>query len=223
MNEKIIIGNWKNYLNKESSINLANNLADFSYPDEIKLMVSPNNLFLDEVNDILSTSPIEVIAQNVTSYDSSADTGGITSINLENLGVNRTIFAHSEVRMRSKFPPEEILPKIIDQKFQFVYCFEEINQIPFSILKNDFEIILAYEPVWAIGTGETASLDHIEEVHGNVKNKLSESKLNIPILYGGSVNPSNSKEILSSNLIDGVLVGGASTKFDQFVGIINSI
>jgi len=90
-------------------------------------------------------------------------------------------------------------------------------------LKNDFEIILAYEPVWAIGTGETASLDHIEEVHGNVKNKLSESKLTIPILYGGSVNPSNSKEILSSNLIDGVLVGGASTKFDQFVGIINSI
>lgn len=223
MEEKIIIGNWKNYLNKESSINLANNLADFSCPQKIKLMVSPNNLFLDQVNNILSTSSIEVIAQNITSYDSSADTGGITSIILKDLGINRTILAHSEVRMRSKFPPEEILPKIIDEKFQIVYCFEEIDQIPFSILKNEFEIILAYEPVWAIGTGETASLDHIEEIHDNVKNKLSLSNLNIPILYGGSVNPSNSKEILSSSLIDGVLVGGASTKFDQFVGIINSI
>ena len=107
--------------------------------------------------------------------------------------------------------------------FPFVFCFEEIDQIPFDILNNNFEIILAYEPVWAIGTGETASIDHINEIHLGVKSKLSKLDLNIPILYGGSVNPSNCKEILDSDNVDGVLVGGASTKYDQFRGIVNSI
>ena len=95
--------------------------------------------------------------------------------------------------------------------------------IPFDILNDDFEIILAYEPVWAIGTGETASIDHINEIHSDVKSKLSNLGLNIPILYGGSVNPSNCKEILASDNVDGVLVGGASTKYDLFKEIVNSI
>ena len=84
-------------------------------------------------------------------------------------------------------------------------------------------LMLAYEPVWAIGTGETASIDHINEIHEQVKSKLKELDLNIPVLYGGSVNPSNSKDILISEFVDGVLVGGASTKIDQIVGILNSI
>ena len=83
-------------------------------------------------------------------------------------------------------------------------------------------MILAYEPVWAIGTGETASIEHINEIHGLVKSKLSELNLDIPVLYGGSVNPNNSKEILSQKLVDGVLVGGASTKYDDLFKIINS-
>ena len=95
--------------------------------------------------------------------------------------------------------------------------------IPFDILNDDFEIILAYEPVWAIGTGETASIGHINEIHSDVKSKLSKLGLNIPILYGSSVNPSNCKEILASDNVDGVLVGGASTKYDLFKEIVNSI
>ena len=101
--------------------------------------------------------------------------------------------------------------------------FEEIKQIPFNTLNDDFEIILAYEPIWAIGTGETASIGHINEIHSDVKSKLSKLGLNIPILYGGSVNPSNCKEILASDNVDGVLVGGASTKYDLFKEIVNSI
>ena len=84
-------------------------------------------------------------------------------------------------------------------------------------------LIIAYEPVWAIGTGETASIDHINEIHEQVKSKLKDLELNIPVLYGGSVNPSNSKGILESEFVDGVLVGGASTKIDQLEGILNSI
>ena len=83
---------------------------------------------------------------------------------------------------------------------------------------------MAYEPTWAIGTGETATVEHIEEIHSKVRSSLESLNIkDIPILYGGSVNPVNSNQIIHAKNVDGVLVGGASTKFDQLVGIINSI
>ena len=149
-------------------------------------MISPNHLYLKEVNEILNKTNVEVIAQNLTSSNSSSDTGGITAVNLINLNVNRSIIAHSEARIRQK-NPQDVINQIIPMGFQFVLCFEEIDQIPFNLLTNDFEIILAYEPVWAIGTGETASIDHINEIHEQVKSKLKDSGLNIPVLYGLSL------------------------------------
>ena len=222
MNQKIIIGNWKNYLNYEESISLSKAISNIDISKKIRLMISPNHLYLNEVNEILLKTNIEVIAQNLTSSKSSSDTGGVTAVNLINLNVNRSIIAHSEARIRQK-NPQDVLNEIIPMGFQFVLCFEEIDQIPFDLLTNDFEIILAYEPVWAIGTGETASIDHINEIHEQIKSKLKDLELNIPVLYGGSVNPSNSKGILESEFVDGVLVGGASTKIDQLEGILNSI
>ena len=222
MNQKIIIGNWKNYLNYEESILLSKAISNINISDKTRVMISPNHLYLKEVNEILNKTNVEVIAQNLTSSNSSSDTGGITAVNLRNLNVNRSIIAHSEARIRQK-NPQDVLNDIIPMGFQFVLCFEEIDQIPLDLLTNDFEIILAYEPVWAIGTGETASIDHINEIHEQVKSKLKDLELNIPVLYGGSVNPSNSKGILESEFVDGVLVGGASTKIDQLEGILNSI
>ena len=222
MNQKIIIGNWKNYLNYEESILLSKAISNINISDKTRVMISPNHLYLKEVNEILNKTNVEVIAQNLTSSNSSSDTGGITAVNLRNLNVNRSIIAHSEARIRQK-NPQDVLNEIIPMGFQFVLCFEEIDQIPLDLLTNDFEIILAYEPVWAIGTGETASIDHINEIHEQVKYKLKNLELNIPVLYGGSVNPSNSKDILESEFVDGVLVGGASTKIDQLEGILNSI
>ena len=222
MNQKIIIGNWKNYLNYEESILLSKAISNINISDKTRVMISPNHLYLKEVNEILNKTNVEVIAQNLTSSNSSSDTGGITAVNLRDLNVNRSIIAHSEARIRQK-NPQDVLNEIIPMGFQFVLCFEEIDQIPLDLLTNDFEIILAYEPVWAIGTGETASIDHINEIHEQVKSKLKDLELNIPVLYGGSVNPSNSKDILESEFVDGVLVGGASTKIDQLEGILNSI
>ena len=222
MNQKIIIGNWKNYLNYEESILLSKAISNINISDKTRVMISPNHLYLKEVNEILNKTNVEVIAQNLTSSNSSSDTGGITAVNLRNLNVNRSIIAHSEARIRQK-NPQDVLNEIIPMGFQFVLCFEELDQIPLDLLTNDFEIILAYEPVWAIGTGETASIDHINEIHEQVKSKLKDLELNIPVLYGGSVNPSNSKDILESEFVDGVLVGGASTKIDQLEGILNSI
>ena len=222
MNQKIIIGNWKNYLNYEESILLSKAISNINISDKTRVMISPNHLYLKEVNEILNKTNVEVIAQNLTSSNSSSDTGGVTAVNLRNLNVNRSIIAHSEARIRQK-NPQDVINEIIPMGFQFVLCFEEIDQIPLDLLTNDFEIILAYEPVWAIGTGETASIDHINEIHEQVKSKLKDLELNIPVLYGGSVNPSNSKDILESEFVDGVLVGGASTKIDQLEGILNSI
>ena len=222
MNQKIIIGNWKNYLNYEESILLSKAISNINISEKTRVMISPNHLYLKEVNEILNKTNVEVIAQNLTSSNSSSDTGGVTAVNLRNLNVNRSIIAHSETRIRQK-NPQDVLKEIIPMGFQFVLCFEEIDQIPLDLLTNDFEIILAYEPVWAIGTGETASIDHINEIHEQVKSKLKDLELNIPVLYGGSVNPSNSKDILESEFVDGVLVGGASTKIDQLEGILNSI
>ena len=222
MKQKIIIGNWKNYLNYKESISLAHSLSDLVITDKTRVMVSPNHLYLDEVNKILTNTNIEVISQNLTAVESKSDTGGITVVNLKDININRSLIAHSETRIREK-SPQSILFEIVPICFSFVLCFEEINQIPFEILNDNFEIILAYEPVWAIGTGETASVDHINEIHSVVKSKLSGLDLNIPILYGGSVNPSNCKDILDLDNVDGVLVGGASTKYDQFQEIVSSI
>ncbi len=224
MKQKIVIGNWKNYLNESETIKLAKEILDEKLSDNIRLMISPCNLYLNQVNQIMKGSSVEVIGQNITSYESTYDTGGVTAIGLKDLGINRSIIGHSEVRKRNKrSKSEDVLIEIIPTGFQFILCFENIEQIPFDILNNSFEMILAYEPVWAIGTGETASIEHINEIHRSVKSELSKLSLDIPVLYGGSVNPTNSKEILSQELVDGVLVGGASTKHEDLHKIINSI
>jgi len=224
MKKKIIIGNWKNYLKRIETIELSKKILGETIPDYIRLMISPSNLYLNDVNEIMKDSSVEIICQNITSYESSSDTGGVTAIGLNSIGVDRSIIGHSEVRKRNKaFKSEDILKEIIPAQFKFILCFENIEQIPYDILNDDFEMILAYEPVWAIGTGETASIEHINEIHGSVKSELSKLNLDIPVLYGGSVNPNNSKEILSQELVDGVLVGGASTKFEDLYKIINSI
>ena len=224
MKQKIVIGNWKNYLDVHETLELATKISNEEIQDNIKLMISPCNLYLNKVNQILKETSVEVIGQNITSYESSSDTGGVTAIGLKNIGVYSSIIGHSEVRKRNKtFKSEDILKQIIPAKFNFVLCFETIEQIPFNMLNNDFEIILAYEPVWAIGTGETASIEHINEIHSLVKAELLGLNLEIPVLYGGSVNPNNSNEILTQELVDGVLVGGASTKYEDLHKIINSI
>ena len=224
MKQKIVIGNWKNYLNESETIKLAEEILDEKISNDIRLMISPSNLYLNQVNQIMKGSSVEVIGQNITSYESTYDTGGVTAIGLKDLGINRSIIGHSEVRKRNKqYKSEDILIEIIPVGFQFILCFENIEQIPFDILNNSFEMILAYEPVWAIGTGETASIEHINEIHKSIKSELSKLSLDIPLLYGGSVNPTNSKEILSQELVDGVLVGGASTKYKDLHKIINSI
>ena len=107
---------------------------------DIKWPKVEEKYLLKEVNEILNKTNVEVIAQNLTSSKSTSDTGGITAVYLRNLNVNRSIIAHSEARIRQK-NPQDVINQIIPMGFQFVLCFEEIDQIPFNLLKNSINEI----------------------------------------------------------------------------------
>lgn len=228
-----IVGNWKMSLNKEDSLKLAHNIKLIDNKDNLNIEVAPTSLYLAEIAEILQDSNISVISQNFDFQNLGSFTGGICLDQLKEIGVNKTILGHSERRSNFNESNEQINNKleiILNSDLDVIFCFDSYEQVPFDILSTNLKdnsklkLILAYEPTWAIGTGKTASIEHIEEIHTKVKETLEENMLQeIPILYGGSVNSSNSKEILDTNNVDGVLVGGASTKIDQLLGIVNSI
>ena len=203
-----IVGNWKMSLNKKDSLKLAHNIKLINNIDNLNIEVAPTSLYLAEIAEILKDSDISVISQNFDFQNLGSFTGGICLDQLKEIGVNKTILGHSERRSNFNESNEQINNKleiILNSDLDVIFCFDSYEQVPFDILRTNLKdnsklkLTLAYEPTWAIGTGKTASIDHIEEIHTKVKKTLEENILQeIPILYGGSVNSSNSKEILLS-------------------------
>ena len=199
--------------------------------DTVSFEFVPIYLYLNYIIEILNDTDVSVISQNFDYESLGSFTGGISLTQLKEIGLSKTILGHSE--RRSKFnESNEMVDKkleiVLNSNFDVIYCFDSYEQIPFNLIKNNLntnsKLTLAYEPIWAIGTGETATVEHIEEIHSKVSSTLKSLDIkDIPILYGGSVNPANSNQILHANNVDGVLVGGASTKFNLLKGIINSI
>ena len=231
MKQKYIVGNWKMTLNKKDSLKLAKDISSIDKKDNISIEIAPTYLYLQDIIEILKDTDVSVISQNFDYESLGSFTGGISLIQLEEIGLSKTILGHSE--RRSKFnESNEMVDKkleiVLNSNFDVIYCFDSYEQIPFDLIKNNLnsnsKLTLAYEPTWAIGTGETATVEHIEEIHSKVSSTLESLNIkDIPILYGGSVNPVNSNQIIHANYVDGVLVGGASTNLDQLTGIINSI
>ena len=231
MKQKYIVGNWKMTLNKMGSLKLAEDIKSIDKKDNVSIEIAPTYLYLQDIIEILNDTDVSVISQNFDYESLGSFTGGISLTQLEEIGLSKTILGHSE--RRSKFnESNEMVDKkleiVLNSNFDVIYCFDTYEQIPFDLIKNNLNVnsklTLAYEPTWAIGTGETATVEHIEEIHLKVRSTLESLNIkDIPILYGGSVNPANSNQIIHANNVDGVLVGGASTKFDQLNGIINSI
>lgn len=192
---------------------------------------------------------LKVGAQNVSQYDCGAYTGEISASMLESIGVKYVTIGHSERRTIFNEDNNIIACKIkkaLENNLNPIVCCGEpleerknnnylnfiqnqIEKAIFSLSEDEIEkIILAYEPIWAIGTGETASAEQAQEVHKYIREIIEEkfgNKIadNITILYGGSVKPSNAKELFSEEDIDGALVGGASLNAESFVGIIKAI
>ena len=231
MKQKYIVGNWKMTLNKKDSLKLAEDIRSIDKKDNVSIEIAPTYLYLQDIIEILNDTEVSVISQNFDYESLGSFTGGISLTQLQEIGLSKTILGHSE--RRSKFnESNEMVDKkleiVLNSKFDVIYCFDSYEQIPFYLIKNNLntnsKLTLAYEPTWAIGTGKTATVEHIEEIHSKVSSNLESLNINdVPILYGGSVNPANSNQIIHANNVDGVLVGGASTKFDQLTGIINSI
>lgn len=227
-------------------------LAELSakLPDtDAEVMVAPTYVNLASAVHVMESSKIEVIAQNMHYEESGAFTGEISADMLLNIGVDTVIIGHSERRAYFAESDAILSKKVLTalkNGMRIVFCFGEELQdrksgnhfkLVESQLKNVLfnlepaawtNIVLAYEPVWAIGTGETASPEQAQEMHAFIRKTISEAfdtaiATNVTILYGGSVKPNNAEEIFSKPDVDGGLIGGASLVADDFIAIVKAI
>lgn len=247
MRKKIVAGNWKMNGDLTSSSSLFQGLSSSSneFPNGVEVMVAPPYVYLSEFAN-KNDSGITVVAQNCADKESGAYTGEVSASMLKSIGVKTSIVGHSERRHVYGESIRDISEKVImllKQDMRVIFCIGEqlsdrkanthfslIEDQLSSILSLDpssFEkIIVAYEPVWAIGTGETASKEQAQEMHYFIRQKLNEVYGSLanqtPILYGGSVKPSNAVELFDQEDVDGGLVGGAALDADSFIAIIKA-
>jgi triosephosphate isomerase (TIM) len=245
----LIAGNWKMNMLRDSSIALIHQLLDKSKPsDKVEVAVCPPAVYLHDVGASLRGSHIALGAQNMYHTEEGAFTGEISGKMLKDLGCRYVILGHSERR--------QLMGETDAQVNQKVMAALKVGLVPIVCVGETLEqresgqtttvvrtqtegslagltaeqaagIVLAYEPVWAIGTGKTASPAQAEEVHADIRGLLTklfgtDTAQKIRIQYGGSVKADNAKELLSQPNIDGALVGGASLKADSFLPIIDA-
>jgi triosephosphate isomerase len=250
MRKKIVAGNWKMHKNAEQTEDLLNELIDkMPFETEVQIIVAPTFINLATAVDHLEFVAIDVAAQSMHESESGAFTGEISADMLQNVGVNIVILGHSERRAIFNETDALIASKVntaLEHDMTVIFCFgEELkdrqsknhfnvveNQLKdglFNIQASDWEnVVLAYEPVWAIGTGETASPEQAQEMHEFIRETVrkaygSDIADDVSILYGGSVKPENAKEIFSKPDVDGGLIGGAALKSDDFIAIVNAL
>lgn len=251
MREKIVAGNWKMFLDAEACETLTRGLKEkfqSSAKAGVHVILAPAYIHLPAVQSIVKgASGISLAAQNMHEADQGAFTGEVSAIMLKSYGVSHVIIGHSERRQIFGEEHETLAAKVtqaIKHSLKPIFCIGEtlseresgntIEVIKTQLEKGLFhlkaneisECIIAYEPVWAIGTGKTASPDQAQEVHAYIRSLLHAKYGNvsedISILYGGSVNAGNAADIFGCADIDGGLVGGASLKVDDFMQIILS-
>ncbi|TDE05441.1 triose-phosphate isomerase [Flavobacterium hiemivividum] len=250
MRKKIVAGNWKMHKNAEQTEDLLNELIDkMPLETKVQVIVAPTFINLASAVDHLEFTNIDVAAQNMHQAEGGAFTGEISADMLQNVGVNTVILGHSERRAIFNETDALIASKVntaLEHDMTVIFCFgEELkdrqtknhfnvveNQLKdglFNIQASDWgNVVLAYEPVWAIGTGETASPEQAQEMHEFIRQTVrtaygNEIAEEVSILYGGSVKPENAKEIFSKPDVDGGLIGGAALKADDFVAIVSAI
>ena len=252
MRSKIIAGNWKMNNAKTESKSLIKDIKksikDLEL-DNTRVIVAPTFVNLRSAVKYSKKSKIEVAAQNMHQADNGAFTGEISAKMLTSIKVKTVILGHSE-RREYFGETDELLAQKVDAALknglEIIFCFGEVledrkSNNHFKVIETQIKkalfhlnsenwkhIILAYEPVWAIGTGETASPDQAQEMHAFIRELVAERYLSdvaeeVSILYGGSVKPANAQEIFSKEDVDGGLIGGAALKAEDFVAIIEAI
>jgi triosephosphate isomerase len=246
MRGKLIAGNWKMNTDLASATTLAKAVVaracDFANVD---LLVCPPSVYLAAVAEVLSNSPVSLGAQNMYFEAGGAFTGEISAAMLKDVGCRYVILGHSERRHILGETDGDVNKKthaaLVAGLTPIVCVGEQLAEREAgetaTVIRRQFEgsltgvqaeqierLVIAYEPVWAIGTGKVATPDEAEEVHADLR-KLLAARYNdavaakVRILYGGSVKPDNASQLLSRPNIDGALVGGASLKANDFLGI----
>ncbi len=246
---RIIAGNWKMNMRRSSADALASGIAGVVGENpSVDVVLCPPSVYLGSVGEAVAGTPVGLGAQNLYAAEDGAFTGEVNASMLTDVGCRFVILGHSERRALMGETDQQVSEKLhaaLAGNLIPIICVGETledresgqteqvveTQVRGSLAGLDevraASIVLAYEPVWAIGTGKTASPEQAEEVHAFIRNLLGdifspEISEQIRIQYGGSVKPSNATELLGQPNIDGALVGGASLKVEDFAGIINA-
>ena len=250
MRRQIVAGNWKMNKTFPEGVELIEQIKESDNTNEnVSLIIAPPFILVKKAVHILKKeSKVRVAGQNCANHEQGAYTGEVSAEMLQSTGADYVILGHSERRAYYHETDETINEKIkiaIKNNLQPIVCCGEVleeresNQhfhVVANQIKGMFEgitpeqfknIIIAYEPVWAIGTGKTATPDQAQEIHAFIRETIknsygSEIADNLSILYGGSCKPSNAKELFANPDVDGGLIGGASLKADDFIAIANS-
>jgi triosephosphate isomerase len=224
----LIAGNWKMFKGPAETAEFCLGLRDADLGG-VDVVVCPSFVSLAVAVQLLAGTEIAVAAQNVHWEPEGAYTGEISAEMLRELGVYGAIVGHSERRQFFGETNESVARRAqaaLDAGLFVIACVgeteaeresgatEDVLRGQVSVLEADDNLVVAYEPVWAIGTGKTATPDLAQEAHAFVK-----SLLDVPVLYGGSVKPDNAAELLSQPSVDGALVGGASLDLESFLAV----
>jgi triosephosphate isomerase (TIM) len=225
----LIAGNWKMFKGPDETASFCRALREQELPEGVDVAVCPPAVSLQAAVQTLADTDLAVCAQNVHWEAEGAFTGEISAAMLQELGVYGTLVGHSERRQHFGDTDETVAKRAaaaLEAGLWVIACVgeteaereagetEAVLRRQVSVLDAHDRLVVAYEPVWAIGTGRTATPEIAQQAHAFVR-----SLLDVPVLYGGSVKPDNAAELLALPDVDGALVGGASLDVDSFVAI----
>lgn len=250
MRKQIVAGNWKMNTTLQEGVALAKDVNEAlkNVTPNCDVIIAVPFTHLASINEVIDNNKLGLGAENCADKKSGAYTGEVSASMVASTGAKYVILGHSERRQYYGETAETLKEKValaFENALTPIFCIGEVleereNNTHFDVVKSQIEdalfhlsaedfgkIILAYEPVWAIGTGKTATDDQAEEMHAFIRNVIAEKygknvADEISILYGGSCKPSNAKELFAKPNVDGGLIGGASLQADSFIGIVTA-
>lgn len=246
MRQKIVAGNWKMNLSKSEALALYQSVNEKNPGNDVQLIVFPPSIYLDNLKSL--DKPVPVGVQNFHPSEKGAFTGENSITQVKDLGADYVLIGHSERRMYfgedSAFLKEKV-DSALQHDVKIIFCCgeplsiremngqdyfveEQLKESLFHLSNSAIEqVVIAYEPIWAIGTGKTATTEQAESMHKSIRGFIEKqygarTAEKISILYGGSCNASNASELFACENVDGGLIGGAALKAEDFIQIANS-